>query len=430
MSAYAEEILIRLLPDDDALDYLAVEGLDLTILPSPELHEVVQYAMDYRRTGGKAPTVNALTSRFGDLLKDAEIDMEDEPEETIEWALDELKGSYVRLESQRFTKELSTAVTEAPLDERVDVLGSYSAQLAAITQKLASRRNRIEISEHGPEMWAAYQARATSDGSPSGLLFGMPEIDEYTNGIRDGELAILAAPAKTGKSQILNYAAQVAYDTTEDPVCLFSLENSIEMTELRVACYALHISYAELERGTLDEEDTELLHNWIFEYLRDRASKLYILSPEVVLRTPESIVQQAQGLGARRLIIDQLSHMELANPRKGQSDPARVAEKVRSLKQMISTGRNKMPCLLAHQVNREGMKAADKDGRIEMWHMADSSGVERECDWLFALHASEAQKLSERMSFDTIAARRAETRNFELKWRIDVGRISCIGENL
>jgi hypothetical protein len=76
---------------------------------------------------------------------------------------------------------------------------------------------------------------------------------------------------------------------------------------------------------------------------------------------------------------------------------------------------------LAHQINREGVKAADKVGHLEMYHLADSSEVERTADWVFGLYASRADKASKRAKFQVLAARRASNKQWNMRWDVDLG---------
>ena len=73
--------------------------------------------------------------------------------------------------------------------------------------------------------------------------------------------------------------------------------------------------------------------------------------------------------GPTVLIIDQLTFIE--PPDERAAPHIQIRDITHDLKTLISTGRDKMPCLLAHQINREGVKAADKVGYLEMYHLAE-----------------------------------------------------------
>jgi replicative DNA helicase len=426
MSLQAEQTLIKLLVDTDSITILAREGLHPELLPTPELREVMSWALAYRTESGKAPTVAALTDRFSeDFFRDAEIEWdEDEPvEESIEWAMTKLHSDYVRKQGQIFSRELATAISEASDEERVDALAVKAAELAAIVQTVAPRRGMADVREAGARMLEEYRITAERGGAPHGLLFGMDQIDEYTGGIRDGELAMVAAPTKVGKSFVLDFTAVTEWEN-ERVTALFTLENSIEMTMRRLACRALHVSLDGLEKGSLDAEDTEKVEWWVHDVLTASEVPLHIINPPPSMRTPQAMMQQAISLSADSLIVDQLTFMEAVRPSSREGQPERVGRIMHDMKALISTGRHQIPCLMAHQVKRDGKSASDKTGKLQAEDMANSSEVERTVDWLFGLYQSHDQKMVHRLEWQTLAARRASTtRHFECLWELDNGRI-------
>ena len=66
----------------------------------------------------EGPSEAVLRVEFGDLLDDQEIDF-DNVDETIEWALDDLKGTFIHKEVGDFNKNLATAMGEADNADRV-----------------------------------------------------------------------------------------------------------------------------------------------------------------------------------------------------------------------------------------------------------------------------------------------------------------------
>jgi hypothetical protein len=94
-----------------------------------------------------------------------------------------------------------------------------------------------------------------------------------------------------------------------------------------------------------------------------------------------------------------------------------------TLKAMVSTGRDRLPVLLAHQATREGLKLAQKLGRLELWHLAESSEVEKTADWVFALYQSQDQRKARLALLQTLAARREDLKHFLLQWEINTGTV-------
>jgi replicative DNA helicase len=230
----------------------------------------------------------------------------------------------------------------------------------------------------------------------------------------------------THNSWMMNF---VAYHQWLDgkPTALFTLENSIKMTEMRLACIALHISSTELQTGTLSAEDLDALQTWVNDELKTSAVPLHILSPEGSQRTPQALVQTARASGAESLIIDQLSYMKAHGDRRLERRDE-IASILRDLSLMIETGRQPMSCLLAHQINREGVKASMATGRLYMHNFADGSEVERVVTYAGALFRSEDMVATSAAQLQTLAFRRGPVKHYDLLWDIDAGHVMARNE--
>lgn len=423
MSALGEKTLIQCLTDVDSVDVMVREGLEMEVVPTETLRPVVQFAIDYFFASGrsKAPSPAALRIDYGDLLDDHQIDVTVDPEESIEWALDDLKGSFVHKEFATFNRKYATAMAEATTAERLVVVSEAAQELVRLTMAMESHQTRIDMGAELDELMRIYEARTLSQDRISGMGFGMSLIDSYTLGIHDGELAIIAAPPKTGKSFFQVLIALKEWEAGR-PTALFTLENSVETTMDRIACIACEVNGEAWQHGNCTAEDVEKVRDWISD-MRSKMETLWIISPPINKRSFESMVREAQVLGAKSLLIDQLSFVDLPSPRKPKHE--RIGEGLHILKDMISTGRDRMACSLTHQINREGVKAAKKLGYLEMEHMAEAAEVERTGDWVFGMFQSHDEVVRGLMKFQTLGARRAKPEHFLLEWHLSRGQIAA-----
>lgn len=426
-----ERLLIRLLSDEESLRYLAMEGIEVEILPTEAMREVVTWALNYRLDGGRAPTTYVITERFGnDMFTDREIDLDEEPpKETIEWILTTLNAVFVERESRRIARQMGAAVKAAADEDVVDVLAEQAAELAAVVQAVTPRRTRVDMRTGMADVLASYDRTVARGGQPEGLLFGLPPVDNHICGIQPSEMGMLIAPTKTGKSFALDFAAYNEW-ARRQPTVLFTMENSIEMTQQRIACMALHISLERLMRGTLEEAELKLLREWVNDELPKSDTPLHILHPNPSLRTPQALVQQAQALGATNLIVDQLTFMHAVEGRRHESEPQEVARIVHDFKALIGTGRHIMSLLMANQVTRKGTERASSTGFLGLGDSANSSEADRTPDFIFGLYASEQNRRYGRMELQMLGARRVPLKNFVCSWHLDVGRIAVISESV
>jgi hypothetical protein len=128
------------------------------------------------------------------------------------------------------------------------------------------------------------------------------------------------------------------------------------------------------------------------------------------------------------LLIDQLSFLEVEDERAPRY--LQIRELTHKLKSMISVSRDRMPCLLAHQINRDGVRSASKVGYLEMEHLAEGSEVERTADWVFGIHRSKAESGIGTAKFLTLASRREDVRHFNMSWNIADSQLAVESEIL
>jgi archaellum biogenesis ATPase FlaH len=426
MSARGEKVLIQHLPNEESLTTIAREGLPSFILPTEELRPVYDWALKrFFRSGRKeAASVEAIKAEWGDLLNDHDIDIEEAPEDAIEWAIDDLKGGWVYLKVQTFNKELGQAIAEATADERVSVASHYSQELISMVMDMESKEDNVDVREGFDLRLKAYQERLEDQEHIYGLRFGLPDIDNFTRGIHPGELAIVAAGPKVGKSWLCALTALREWEAGSS-VVLYTLENSVDMTLDRMACLAQNVEYRNWQHGNLVEGEYERVREWV-ESVKDRDTPLRVIQPEPGQRSVEQLVQQAQLMDADSLIIDQLTFLEPPDERAPRH--IQIREITHRLHTMISTGRKKMPCLMAHQINREGVKAAAKVGYLEMYHLAEGSEVERTADWVFGIHRTHEEVLTLKAKFQVLGARRErQDHGWHLRWSIDTGFVGVLG---
>lgn len=430
MSSPAEIALLAALTVTDDLEVLVKEGLPQDCIPTEEIRPVVEWAIDRYFESGRtqAPSRGALEASWGQVLEDAKIALPDENEEvdTVYWAIDHLKSQFVHFSFQQWQRDAGMAMASAATPDRLDVLTKQMGSLFDVAQRLQPRRRTEEFSMGFDQAVADYYGREGAGLTTRGMTFGMPLIDSHTYGIHDGELAVVAAGPKTGKSFMLDIIA-FRNATAGRIAALFTLENSVEMTTGRIICSAIGVDGRAWQRGLLTDEEKEKMEWYRNDELPKISDRLFIISPEESMRTPDQIYRQAQMLGADDLFVDQLTFVQHPEPRNKPRYEI-VRDLMQGFKTNISTGRDQMPCMLAHQINREGMKAAEKTGYLEMYMLAEGADVERTADWVFGLYQSHLQREASQATLQVLAARREDLKSWDLDWRASSGIINAMRE--
>lgn len=428
MSKLGETTLIQHLVDADSIAVLAQEGIPADAIPTEELRPIIGWAVDYFFRSGRtrAPSVEALRavehgqSTFGDIIDDNEIPLGEEPEDSIEFALDDLRSSYVYRQTQTFNRDFASQMAEASSDERLEVLAAAATDLVSLSISLVRKDTAVDIRESMGESLFDYEARAENAGIISGMQFGLEAVDSHIYGIQPGELAIMAAGPKTGKSFMLAWVALKEWERGRS-ACLFTLENSVALTKDRIACMAVGVDSMRWQRGQCLPEEVEAVREWITD-LEKSDTPLWIVQPDLGRRSIEHMVREAQVREVESLLIDQLTFVELPSERKPKHE--RIGEALHTLKGLISTGRDRMSTMMAHQINRDGVKAAEKVGYLEMYHMAEAAEVERTADIVVGAYASRDDLVAYRLKLQLLAARRVPLNAWDLDWMPFTGNIN------
>lgn len=416
-----------LLTDTESLEVVVRHGLNPKVIPTIPFREVLSWSQAYYQQSLVAPTIAVLHERFGtDLFSDHQINLDEDVEEAIEWAIADLEGTFVQQQIGQFVRDLATSINSAAPEDRVNVLGEKASVLSGMVLDLQPRITHMDIRESGPDLLAEYEQAANAEGV-RGMCTGLTEIDTHLGGIWPGELAVVGGPAGTGKSF---FADLVAYNewSRGRVTTIYTLENSILMNQMRIACCALNVSIEELQTGTLSEDDHTRLVEWCNDVLVKSETPLNIISPDLVNRSPQALIQQARAYETESLIIDQLTHIQSVDPMNHDKRNEEVAKIVRAMTDLINTGRERLPCLMLHQINREGIKAADSSGRLHMTHFAESSAIERDATWAASLYQSEENRRIGRMELQSLKTRRVQPKHWLMSWQPWQGLVHVIEE--
>lgn len=210
---------------------------------------------------------------------------------------------------------------------------------------------------------------------PRGINTGFLKFDEMTNGLRPGELFILAARPSMGKTALaLNMAWHVAAKLFQ-PVAIFSLEMSQESLLTRMLCSASRVDSHRFRAGYLNEQERLMLRGAATQMVGaplyiDDTSAANLMDMHAKLR---KLKQQQGTIGL--VVVDYLQLM--SGRARAENRNQEVSQLSRGLK-LMSMELN-CPFLVLSQLSR-ATETRSGDHKPQLSDLRESGSIEQDAD--------------------------------------------------
>lgn len=251
------------------------------------------------------------------------------------------------------------------------------------------------------EAWNHYLAVRDNPHQFRGIETGLTVVDDVTDGLKQGELWIVAAYAGDGKSITLMNAAWNAIVKQGKNVFVATAE--MPKNQWRARLYCRHTQYEELgigglrykdiQRGLLTPDMEQAYQYALHDFnTNDSYGNCHILQLpyQATLEYLRSKMNQVQARwNIDLLIIDYLTLM--TPPRKRVQQREELDDLLIQSKQLALTFNNGagVPLFTAHQTNRQSWDAARKSGKYTLSAFAGTSEAEKSADVAFWLLGDE-----------------------------------------
>jgi len=227
----------------------------------------------------------------------------------------------------------------------------------------------------------AYEMIEKREGSHvTGLATGYYELDEWTCGLQNGEMIIVAGRPSMGKTSLALNIAEHLGVVERIPVAVFSLETGRQQLAERFLCSISEIDSQKVRRGLLSEENYEKLVSTCGELAE---APIYIDDTSTL--TPLELRAKARRLKSlhdiRCIIVDYLQLMHLGGGRVESRQQAitTISRYVKALARELN-----IPVVVLSQLNRapEGREGH----RPRMSDLRESGSIEQDADVVMLLH--------------------------------------------
>ncbi len=269
-----------------------------------------------------------------------------------------------------------------------------TASVADVLTETEHTLDNIGGNEHGSDIvdWqtvlpetVSLLERLKEQGKRRGLPTGLADFDAALGGLHNGELVIMAARPRMGKTSL---AVQIAKHNAKRGrrVMVVSLEMSaIELTT-KMLCGQAGVDANRTRTGRLDDDDMAALS--------DAAQSLFTATMTIIDRPAGMTVAEIRRVarqvqkrdGLELLVIDYLQLLNADDPRAPrQEQVAAMARRLKGLARELD-----VPVLVLAQLNRQAESKGTN--RPQLSHLRESGAIEQDADVVMFIHREEVYR--------------------------------------
>jgi len=227
-------------------------------------------------------------------------------------------------------------------------------------------------------------------GALVGLATGFPKLDRCTNGLKGGNVVVIAARPSMGKTSLaMNIVEHVAIRNPERtaPVGIFSLEMSAVQLMMRMICSLAEVSTTKIQGGLIGAAEHARLAD-----AADRINKAKIWIDDTAGLTIMDLRARARRMKLNHqiemVVVDYLQLLRGSTTRKNDNRQQEIAEISGGLKALAKE--LNVPVIVLSQLNREVEKR--EGGRPRLSDLRESGSIEQDADIVGLLARAKDEK--------------------------------------
>ncbi len=308
-----------------------------------------------------------------------------------------LRGKYLR----RLMIERATAVVEHCFDEGEHpdaqvVLGDAERSFLEVG---GSAGATMPWSDAIEESFRRIDRMFESGGRlMEGLSTGYKYLDETLQGLKPGEMIVIAARPSVGKTSLAMNIAEscalgldmnnvpVRYDNgKKHPVAIFSLEMPVEQLTKRMLAGRAHVNMWRLNRNLVPSSEKKMLTNNLMQAMGElRAAPIHVDDTAAldVMDLRARARRMKKRFGIELIVID---YLQLCTCREGarqsrQIEVSMISQQIKAMAKEL-----KIPVIVLSQLSRANEQRGDKYEKPKLSDLRDSGAIEQDADVVFLL---------------------------------------------
>lgn len=258
------------------------------------------------------------------------------------------------------------------------LINMAQSEVYAITEK-RERNEYATLEEIVPILYEELEANENRDGGLQGVPTGFTELDAKLNGLRPGQMIIVAARPGAGKSTLAMDFCRSASIKHNMPSAYFSLEMSHTELSMRLVAAESRVFLDRMIKGEMETEDWQRIAATL-----DRISAAPLLvddSPNLTLSEIRAKSRRMKQQHDIQLIV--IDYLQLLTSGKSvESRQQEVSEFSRSIKLLAKE--LEVPIIAVAQLNRDPEKRNDKKPMVS--DLRESGSLEQDADVVLLIH--------------------------------------------
>ena len=308
-----------------------------------------------------------------------------------------IRGKYLRrLMIERATKVVEECFDEGEYPDPQVVLGDAEKTFLEIG---GSAGNTMSWSAAVDDSFRRIDRMFESGGRlMEGLSTGYKYLDETLQGLKPGEMIVIAARPSVGKTSLAMNIAEscalgmdmnnmpVKYDNGKrHPVAIFSLEMPVEQLTKRMLAGRAHVNMWRLNRNLVPRSEKQLMTNNLIQAMGElKSAPIYVDDQAGLdimdLRARARRMKKQHGI--ELIVID---YLQLCCCREGAKQSRQIEVSMISQQIKAMAKELKVPVIVLSQLSRANEQRGDKYEKPKLSDLRDSGAIEQDADVVFLL---------------------------------------------
>ena len=238
----------------------------------------------------------------------------------------------------------------------------------------------VTLEQVVPELYEELERNANRDGGLDGVPTGFSELDAKLNGLRAGQMIIIAARPGGGKSTLAMDICRSCAVHNNKAAAYFSLEMNRTELSMRLLAAESRVFLDRMIKGELETRDWQEIARTL-----DKISQ----APLIVDDSPNMTMGEIRAKSRRmkqqfdiQLIVIDYLQLLTSGGKSVESRQQEVSEFSRSIKLLATE--LEIPIVAVAQLNRDSEKRNDK--RPQVADLRESGSLEQDADVVLLIH--------------------------------------------